>query len=391
MEQPLLLLLILLVILSVNLFFLLYYSKKRSLFLFKKTLDSLNHPFYVINARNWKIEFANSAGKSIDVPNDARCFTIKERRNEKCDGDDCSCSLKNIFQSDAHYKSDVFEITRDGRTEYHELHGFPIFNKKGELEKVIKYSHDITVRKTFELALAKSDKKLRKAIAAKDKYFSILAHDVRNPFNFLIGISELLQNDLDEISKDELRSILDKIHRTSIQTHRIFENLLFWAQTQTGDISYNPKVLNIKEMIDECVDITRVFAENKGLQLEALPNNGIYAFADENMAKMVLRNLTMNAIKFTARGGKIQIGVQRRNTDAEINVTDTGIGIEQKDIKRLFKIEENFSTAGTDKEAGFGLGLVLSKEFVEKNNGKIRVKSKPGEGSTFSFTLPLSA
>jgi signal transduction histidine kinase len=285
----------------------------------------------------------------------------------------------------------VFEITRNGQTEYHELHGFPIFNKKGELEKVIEYSHDITARKTFELALAKSDKKLRRAIAAKDKYFSILAHDVRNPFNFLIGISDLLQNDLDEISKDELRSILDKIHKTSIQTHRIFENLLYWAQTQTGDISYNPKVLNIKELIDECVDITRVFAENKGLLIEALPNNGIYAFADENMAKMVLRNLTMNAIKFTGRGGKIQIGVQRKNTEAQINVSDTGIGIEQKDIKRLFKIEENFSTVGTEKETGFGLGLVLSKEFVEKNNGKIRVKSKPGEGSTFSFTLPLNA
>jgi two-component system, sensor histidine kinase and response regulator len=390
MEQPSLLLLVLLIILSVNVFFLLYYTKKRSQTLLKKILDSLSHPFYIINAKSWELEFTNAAGKSTDVPIDARCFSIKQTKNETCQGEDCACSIKNIFQTNAQYKSDVFEITRNGQTEYHELHGFPVFNKKGELEKVIEYSHDITARKTIDLALAKSDKNLRKAIAAKDKYFSILAHDVRNPFNFLIGISELLQNDLDEISKDELRSILAKIHKTSIQTHRIFENLLYWAQTQTGDISYNPKVLNVKEMIDECVDITRVFAENKGLLIEALPGNGIFAYADENMAKMVLRNLTMNAIKFTGRGGKIQIGVQRNNANAEINVTDTGIGIDQKDLKRLFKIEENFSTAGTEKEAGFGLGLVLSKEFVEKNKGKIKVKSKPGEGSTFSFTLPLS-
>jgi signal transduction histidine kinase len=353
-------------------------------------MDSINHPFYVVNANTGKIEFANHAGQTTHVPIDAQCFTLKEKINKPCNGDACECSLKRIFRTKGHFKTNEFKIIRNGQTEFHELHGFPIFNKKGDLEKVIEYSRDITGRKIAELALEKSEMELRKAIAAKDKYFSVLAHDVRNPFNFLIGISELLQNDLDDISPEDLKTILEKIHKTSIQTHRIFENLLYWAQTQTGDISFNPRVLNVKDLIDDCVEMTKVFAENKGLKLEALPHNGVYAYADENMVKTVLRNLTMNAIKFTVKGGSIQIGVHQKNSAAEIQVIDTGIGIEKKDLNRLFKIEENFSTTGTEKEPGFGLGLVLSKEFIEKNNGKIMVKSKPGEGSTFAFTLPLS-
>jgi signal transduction histidine kinase len=389
MEQPLLIILVLLVMLSANLFFLLYRSKKRSQDLLKKVMDSLNHPFYVVNAKTGNIEFANTAGQATHVPIDPQCFTLKEKVNKSCKGEACECSLKNIFKEKGHYKTEEFKITRDGKNEYHQLHGFPIFNKKGGLEKVIEYSQDITTRKMGELALEKSEKELRLAIAAKDKYFSVLAHDVRNPFNFLIGISEMLQNDLDSISWDDLKNIIEKIHKTSIQTHRIFENLLCWAQTQTGDISFNPRVLNVKELIDDCIEMSKVFAENKGLLIEALPYNGVYAWADENMVKTVLRNLTMNAIKFTGKGGKIQIGVHHQKSVAEIQISDTGIGIEAKDLKRLFKIEENFTTIGTEKEPGFGLGLVLSKEFIEKNNGQIKVKSKPGEGSTFIFTLPL--
>lgn len=352
-------------------------------------MDSINHPFYVVNANNCKVEFANQAGQSTHVPIDPQCFTLKEKFNKPCTGAACECSLSNIFKEKGHYKSDVFEINHNGQTEYHELHGFPIFDKHGSLEKVIEYSRDITARKKAEIALEKTEKELRQAIAARDKYFSVLAHDVKNPFNFLIGISELLQNDLSDFSEEELKAILEKIHKTSIQTHRIFENLLYWAQTQTGDISFNPKVFHVKELIDDCVDTTRIFAENKGIKLEALPVNGVYAYADENMVKTVLRNLTMNAIKFTGKGGKIQIGVQKNDSMAEIEVTDNGIGIEQKDLSKLFKIEENFSTTGTEKEPGFGLGLLLSKEFVEKNKGEIGVKSQPGKGSTFTFTLPL--
>jgi len=335
MEQPLLFILILLIFISINVFFILYRSKKRSHELLKKVMDSINHPFYVVNAKSGKIEFANKAGQTTHVPIDAQCFTLKEKINKPCNGDACECSLKNIFKTKGHYKTDEFKIIRNGQTEYHELHGFPIFSSKGDLEKVIEYSRDITVRKTAELALEKSEKELRKAIAAKDKYFSILAHDVKNPFNFLIGISDLLQNDLDGISKEDLIDILGKIHTTSTQTHRIFENLLSWAQTQTGDIAFNPKKLNVKDLVDENVENSQVFAENKNLVIEALPQNGVYAFADENMVKSVLRNLTMNAIKFTPSGGKILIGVKQKNGMAQIQVTDTGIGIEKSNLKIL--------------------------------------------------------
>jgi signal transduction histidine kinase len=354
-------------------------------------MDSINHPFYVINAKNLNIEYANSAALALELPVASRCTTLKGKLDKPCSGKNCgSCSLEYSYEKNMLYKNDNLKIVRDGKTEFYELQGFPVFNKKGELEKIIEYSRNITSRKTAEIALEQSEGNLRKAMAAKDKYFSILAHDVRNPFNFLIGISGLLQTELDDISRDELKSVLEKIHKTCTQTHQIFENLLYWAQTQTGEIRFEPQRLNVKNMIDESIEMAKFFAENKGVRVTAIPQNGVYAFADETMVKAVLRNLTMNAVKFTESGGQITIGVEQKDGWAIIRVSDTGIGIPKSDLKKLFKIEENYSTIGTNKEPGFGLGLVLSKEFIEKNNGQIKVQSTEGEGSTFNFTLPLS-
>lgn len=387
-EQYLLIILIAIVMGLLVVFSFSYRSKKRSLNLVRNVINSFSQPFYVINAKNHSIEFANHAALSERLPVTNRCSTLQGKINKPCKGQGCNCSLENLYKTKEQYKTDDLEVEINGEVEYYELHGFPVFNKKGELIKVIEYNRDITPRRRAEIALEQSEKNLRKALVAKDKYFSILAHDVRNPFNFLIGISDLLRTGLDEISKEELQLTLEKIHKTSIQTHRIFENLLFWAQAQTGEIKFVPTKLNIRELIEENVDTVRVFAEFKGVEIGTAKLNGIYAFADENMIKTVLRNLLMNAIKFTTEGGKIMIDADQKDGMTEVRVSDTGVGIAQENINKLFSIEENFSTVGTANESGFGLGLVVSKEFIEMNQGKISVSSTQGVGSTFSFTLP---
>lgn len=367
---------------------LIWRSNRRNLNLVKNVVNAFTHPFYVINAKNHKVEFANPAALSQRLPVSNRCHTLEGRINKPCRGEGCSCSLEHLYQTGEKYKTGNLEIEVNGQTEYYELHGFPVFNKKGVLVKVIEYNRDITARRRAEIALVQSEENLRKALAAKNKYFSILAHDVRNPFNFLIGITDLLRRDLDDIPKEQRVQILDKIHKTSIQTHRIFENLLFWAQAQTGDIRFSPARLNIRELIDENIENVRIFAEHKGLEIGSEQGNGIYAYGDENMVKTVLRNLLMNAIKFTGHGGRISVNARHIRDMAEINVTDTGIGISMENQRRLFSIEENFSTPGTENENGFGLGLVVSREFIEMNKGQISVMSSPGNGSTFTFTLP---
>jgi len=388
MEFILIVLIVLVVGLSV-VFAVFWHLNRRNLLLVRNVMNSFTHPLYVINAKTNKVEFANPAALLQRLPEGNRCATLKGRINKPCKGHECNCSLEYLYKTGEKYKTDNLEVEVNGQSEYYELHGFPIFNKNGELTKVIEYNRDITARRRAEIALEQSEENLRKALAAKNKYFSILAHDVRNPFNFLIGITDLLRRDLDDIPKEQLVQMLDKIHKTSIQTHRIFENLLFWAQSQTGDINFSPKKLNIREMIEENVDIVRIFAEYKGLEIGLENKNGIYAYADENMVKTVLRNLLMNAIKFTGHGGRITVKARHVKDMTEIDVTDTGVGISLENQRRLFSIEENFSTPGTENENGFGLGLVVSREFIEMNKGQISVTSSPGNGSTFTFTLPV--
>jgi signal transduction histidine kinase len=243
------------------------------------------------------------------------------------------------------------------------------------------------IKKQAEKLLEKNEQ-LTVLNATKDRFFSIIAHDLRNPFHLLIGFSELLLKNFEKYSADKNRKYLQMILESSQSGHSLLENLLQWSRTQTGHISFEPTRIKLNEIILETFLLHSGMAEQKNILLESSVNDNTFIFADENMVKTIIRNLISNAIKFTPDNGQINIKALEQQSMIEITVSDTGVGISEENLKKLFRLDTPVSTMGTQKEKGTGLGLLLCKEFVEKHGGKIRVESTEGKGSDFIFTLP---
>jgi two-component system, sensor histidine kinase and response regulator len=233
------------------------------------------------------------------------------------------------------------------------------------------------------------NEELKKIIANRDKFFSIIAHDMKSPFQGFIGITELLCEEIAGFPNKELISLTKGLNANANNLYKLLSNLLDWARMQQDAISFNPIVILLSELVS--VNIAQIIkrGEQKGINIinEIQQNQTVYA--DEAMLNSVLRNLLSNAVKFTNRGGEIKIYSKVTDDNMiEVAVKDNGIGMPEQLIKRLFKLEEKVGRNGTDGEGSSGLGLMLCKEFVEKNGGKIRVESQENLGSTYYFTLP---
>jgi PAS domain S-box-containing protein len=247
---------------------------------------------------------------------------------------------------------------------------------------------DITDRKQGESILIESEKQLRQANAMKDKFFSLIAHDLKNPFGSILGFSNLLVEAYDNFDDKQRKSFIKNISEVSENTFKLLQNLLEWSKTQTGKFEFKPVKIDIKEIAEENISVLKSAAGNKKIRVYNKVDSESKAYADENMVKAIIRNLLTNAIKFTHHHGKVEISTKNSGDFIEICIADNGKGISPEDQTRLFRIDDQFKTLGTDHEEGSGLGLILCKEFVEKHNGKIWVESKPGSGSKFKFTLP---
>jgi two-component system, sensor histidine kinase and response regulator len=252
----------------------------------------------------------------------------------------------------------------------------------------MKLIEEIEEHKSTEQTLQVSQKELKSANASKDKFFSIIAHDLKNPFSAIIGIAAMLLDDYDSFSSEEQKDFLTNIKSSAENTFRLLQNLLEWSQTQTGKIVYEPTTFFLAGVTTEICELVKPSADNKTISVEMDVPASIQVFADKNMTNTVLRNLLLNAIKFTRKGGFIMINARIVDDKVEINVTDNGVGIRPEKLEKLFSIDVNTASRGTDGEEGTGLGLILCKEFIEKNDGEIRVVSKESEGTTFTFTLP---
>ncbi|MFO8235995.1 MAG: HAMP domain-containing sensor histidine kinase [Bacteroidales bacterium] len=245
-----------------------------------------------------------------------------------------------------------------------------------------------TLENTLE-QLNTANEELKELNATKDKFFSIIGHDLRNPFNSLIGLSELLITKAEKYSPEKIKYFAQQMYDSSKSAFNLLENLLEWSRIQRGELEPDFEKVTPSEIIDEVKKASEQFANSKGINLQTKVNSNDYISADKEMLKTVLRNLVSNAIKFTYSGGVVKILTESIENYVQFTISDTGMGIPPEYVSKLFEIDCSLSKEGTENEKSTGLGLILCKEFIEKQGGKIWAESELEKGSNFKFTIPL--
>ncbi|MEJ5244713.1 MAG: PAS domain S-box protein [Bacteroidota bacterium] len=279
--------------------------------------------------------------------------------------------------------------TPNGNLKIIEGRGRPVYNSEGKVVKLVGTAIDITEKKLSQRKLEQYLEELKALNATKDKFFSIIAHDLKNPFGALKNLSDILHSMYNDFSEEERIEIINEMHSTSIKLYELLENLLTWSRSQRGTLEFHPDETNLKYIVTSCVELLKGTADNKSIKLQDYVDDDLVVLCDVNMITTVIRNLMTNAIKFTPENGDITVFAEKTDHEVIVAVKDTGIGISDEDKQKLFRIDVHHTTIGTSQEKGTGLGLILCKEFVEKHGGKIWVESEIGKGSTFKFTIPI--
>ena len=294
-------------------------------------------------------------------------------------------ALKKLIEDNQPYDIE-FKIKTADTGEIKDIHSVAIYNK----EKRILFGiiQDITERKQAEDNLVNLNLQLNELNATKDKFFSIIAHDLRSPFNAILGFSNLLVEQMKAREYEGVEEYAGVIQNSSYRAMDLLINLLEWSRSQTGRIEFNPEYVEMVSLINEVTALLNDTAQQKSITISRKNPDSLSVFADKAMISTVLRNLISNAIKFTNPGGTIVISAEQNSDRLLVTVCDNGVGIRKEAIDKLFRIEENSSTIGTQNEKGSGLGLLLCKEFILKHGGEIWVESELGKGSEFHFTLP---
>jgi PAS domain S-box-containing protein len=259
---------------------------------------------------------------------------------------------------------------------------------EGAVQQLVCTFINISDLRKAEKSLRESEMQLRELNATKDKFFSIIAHDLKSPFNAIVGFSELLVEQVKEKDYEGIEEYAGYIHTSSLRAMSLLSNLLEWSRTQIGRMNYSPERIELQAIVNETIELLTDSAKQKGIAISNKIPVKLIVFADKTMIGTILRNLVSNAIKFTNTGGYVNLTAKQVDNELLVSVSDNGVGIRKEAIPNLFLIEESKSTSGTEKETGTGLGLILCKEFIEKHGGRIWVESEEGVGSTFNFTLP---
>lgn len=249
-------------------------------------------------------------------------------------------------------------------------------------------SKDLIKAIKFSIRRIRTENELRELNATKDKFFSIMAHDLKNPLSIFALATDTLVKEYDNLEKEDLNEYLIDLKDNAQNIYNLLENLLTWSRTQRGKISFNPDIFDLKFLVDGNFQLYLTAAISKNIHFENLVGEEVRVYSDSNLVNTILRNLINNAIKFTPSGGKISISVESNLKNYQINISDTGIGMSELALENLFRIDVNTTTLGTENEKGTGLGLIVCKEFSKLLGGEIWAISELGKGSTFSFTIP---
>ncbi len=299
-----------------------------------------------------------------------------------------SCKIILAFKRGVgiHVDDEVFWRS-DGTCFPVEYSSFPQY-KNGHIIGAVVAFNDITERKINEIRIKKHTEELKEINATKDKYFSIIAHDLKNPFNVILSYLELLNKNIHEYDIDTIKEQLQIINNSAKNILNLLENILLWASSQSGRIKYEPHNLKFADICKEVVESLRLCANKKIITITQY-SEGITVLADSFMLKTIMRNLISNAIKFTNINGQIDISARETESFLQISVSDNGVGIAEENIHKLFDVSQKHTSTGTANESGTGLGLLLCKDFVERHNGKICVESELGKGTIFKISIPV--
>jgi PAS domain S-box-containing protein len=302
-------------------------------------------------------------------------------------------NLKNLFynsiQNKTNFEIESRIITPKGNIKYIITRALPKFDEKGNPKKMLASVVDISERKKAEHTIIQQNKELQKLNADKNRFMQILAHDLRSPFNSLLGFSELLLRNLRLYNIEVIENQLKMIYNTSKNTYNLLEDLLLWSKSQAGKLPFDPQSIDFYSLCTKVIENLLIVSNEKKVLINCLQHENIVLHADENMLKTIVRNLISNAIKFSNEGGFIYIYTEKQQDMVTIVVSDNGVGIDNENQAKLWNSAQPYTTYGTKKEKGTGLGLMLCKEFVEKHGGKIWVESEAGKGSDFKFTMPV--
>ena len=381
----------------------LYYKTRK----YDKALDSL------FKSMKIKIDLDEKKGISSTFKNIAQLYFVKKDYNKSLEFSNKSYEIakkydhKDILQDNYELMSKIYSTLKkykkslDCYKKYLEIHDKIInIQKQNEIFNIyLKYENEkqekeneIYKLKNIQLVqanekLKESRKELQKINASKDKFFSILGHDLKNPFSILYTTSEILANYYTELSDEKRIEYVSTIRLSSKHILKLIENLLEWSRSQSGIKQFNPAIFNLYDAVESCSSLIKPSASLKNISITINLKKNILIYADKNMIKTIMRNLVTNAIKFSNDGGEIVISCIKKKDEIIISVQDNGVGIKKKDQNKLFSMDKHFVTIGTSNEKGTGIGLLLCDEFVKKHKGKIWVESKYGKGSKFIFSI----
>lgn len=269
------------------------------------------------------------------------------------------------------------------------------YRNKTKANSLLKQQNNIIEEQSEELKISidhleEREKELEQSNATKDKFFSIIAHDLKNPFNIILGYADILNTEYEDFDESERKRMITEIDKSSKITYNLLDNLLTWSRSQQGKIQINKELYNLKHLVDQSCEPYKLNATNKNIKISTEISVDYKICVDKFTMSTAIGNLLSNAIKFTPYGGLIAIYVESDNKHIKLNFKDTGIGMSKETTLNLFKDGKGNSTLGTNNESGTGLGLMLCQEFIEKNGGEISVVSEEGKGSIFTFTFPIS-
>jgi PAS domain S-box-containing protein len=260
----------------------------------------------------------------------------------------------------------------------------PLPNNAGVIIAYLNINEEVERKKKLDEYYAQ----LKEADIMKDQFLSIIAHDLKNPFNSIMGFSDLLLNNINDYDQEKIHRFVSIIDQSAKHTLELLDNLLVWTRSQSGRIAFTPSTLNLVNIVRENVNLVISQASHKGIRIIVKPVPDVFIQADKNMLNTIIRNLLTNAIKFTLPNGMVVVGIHENESSIELSIKDSGVGIKPENLQKLFRIDNKFTHVGTANESGTGLGLILCKDFVERHRGSITVDSKFGEGSDFTVSFP---